>query len=134
MASIEARVSSRDVERDALIARVEALESVVAEQGHRIGALERARCRLSRGDHLALARLLPVIVGVYGSETFTARDLTTDPAAGIRIVVGDRSAKSLGRLLARAAEAGAIDGLLVERAGQQINVTGWRVVASVSSH
>lgn len=112
------------------------LRALVADLAARVEQLERAQVRLSRADRRALQQLLPVLVGRYGSEIFTARDLALDAAPAMRIVIGTRSPKSLGRLLARAAEAGPIDGVLVERDAQlQVNVSGWRVVgSSVSSH
>jgi len=116
----------------------------VTGNDHRIEALERElhdlralveqhlRRDLGRTDRMALLRLLPAIVGTYGSETFTARDVTTDPAVAIRTVLGNRTTKSLGKLLGRAADAGAVvDGWLVQRDVPQVNVAGWRVVRAI---
>lgn len=86
---------------------------------------------LSRDDRALLARLLPAIAGVLGSEQFTSRDLAATSAPGLRFVLRGLSVKSIGRLLSRS-EGVPIDGWLVERCGVEINVALWRVVATVS--
>jgi hypothetical protein len=84
---------------------------------------------LSRDDRKLLMRLLPAIGGALGSEVFTSRDLACHAAP--RLVLRGRSAKSIGKLLARA-DGRPIEGWIVERVGSEINVALWRVVASVS--
>jgi hypothetical protein len=51
---------------------------------------------LTRADRAVLATMLPAVVGVYGAETFTARDLTEDDRPAVRLVVRGRSVKQLG--------------------------------------
>lgn len=86
---------------------------------------------LSRGDRERLARLLPAIAGALGSTEFASRDLRADVPA-LRVALRGVSVKSIGRLLSRA-EGIPIDGWVVERYGTEINVTLWRVLASVSN-
>jgi hypothetical protein len=88
----------------------------------------RPAASLSRDDRAYLARLLPVLGGVYGSEGFTSRDCVEDDAPAVRLVLEGRSAKAIGKLLARA-EGIAIAGLLVRRTGVDGQVTVWRVGA-----
>jgi hypothetical protein len=84
---------------------------------------------LSPKDRGLIARLLLAIAGALGSEPFTSRDLRE--CAGAAIVLAGLSVKQIGRLLARA-EGHPVEGYLVERVGSEINVTLWRVLASVS--
>ena len=79
-------------------------------------------------DRAVLARLLPAVGGVYGAETFTARDLTEDDRPAVRLVVRGQSVKRLAKLLARA-DGLAIDGLTLQRMGLEYQVTTWRIVA-----
>ena len=81
---------------------------------------------LTRADLGVLTRLLPAIAGAFGSELFTSRDLAAD--AGVRVVLRGLSIKRVGKLLSRGAGI-PINGLMVERAGHEINVNLWRVVA-----
>jgi hypothetical protein len=83
---------------------------------------------LTRADRAVLAKILPAVSGAYGPETFTARDLVEDDRPAVRLVVGGRSVKQLGKLLARA-DGMAIDGLMLERQGLEFQVTMWRIVA-----
>ena len=105
-------LNARDAETSTMpttiLSDVDALRLELHALRARVDALEAARRRLSRSDHRLLARLLPAIVGTFGSDVFTANDVVTNPAPAIRIVIGDRSTKSVGRLLARAADAGAV--------------------------
>ncbi len=88
--------------------------------------VNKRRPPLSREDRDQLARMLPAIVGAWGSEPFASRELATD--AGVRVVLRGLSIKQVGKLLARGAGI-PIDGLMVERAGHEINVCLWRVMA-----
>ncbi len=81
---------------------------------------------MSREDKDRLCKILPAVVGAWGSEPFASRDLATDP--GVRVVLKGLSPKQIGRLLSRAVGI-PIDGLVVERAGTEINVCLWRVMA-----
>jgi hypothetical protein len=81
---------------------------------------------LTRDDRDRLATILPAIVGAWGSEPFASRDLPTD--AGVRVVLRGLSIKQVGKLLSRGADI-PINGLMIERAGHEINVTLWRIVA-----
>ena len=83
---------------------------------------------LTRADRAVLATMLPALVGTYGAETFTARDLTEDDRPAVRLVVRGRSVKRLAKLLARA-DGLAIDGLRLHRMGLEDQVTTWRIVA-----
>ena len=83
---------------------------------------------MTRTDRAVLARLLPAVGGVYGAETFTARDLVEDDRPAVRLVVRGRSVKRLAKLLARA-DGLAIDGLTLHRMGLECQITTWRIVA-----
>ncbi len=85
--------------------------------------------RLSADDRELLARLLPAIGGARGSEPFCTRDIA-DEHPELRQIIGKLSIKQLGRLFARAEHID-VDGYLVQRAGVEINVVLWRVVAAV---
>jgi len=82
---------------------------------------------LTRGDRALLAQLLPAIAGALGSEEFCSRDLTCHSAPALRLVLRQRSAKSIGKLLARA-EGIPIADFVVQRRGTELRVGLWRVV------
>ena len=114
---------------------VSLLRELVDLQRQILAALEQRQrpvASLTRADRAVLARLLPAIAGDRGSEPFdfTSRDLRATP--GLRVVLRGLSVKQIGRLLSRA-EGVPIDGYIVERCGVEINVTLWRVLASVSN-
>jgi hypothetical protein len=92
--------------------------------------LERRPTPLSAADRDRLARVLPAIVGAFGSEPFTSRDLLAD--AAVRLTVRPMTAKQIGKLLARAAGV-PIEGLIVERDGAELKACLWRVVACAVS-
>jgi len=108
-------------------------EARLASLEARVRALEQARqsapSPLRRADRDLLSRVLPAIAGLVGSDSFTSRDLAASSA--LRLVLGDRSVKTIGRLLSRGADL-AIDGFMVQRAGAELRVTLWRLVAVVS--
>jgi len=83
---------------------------------------------LSRGDRAVLARLLPAIGGVLGSELFASADICESDAPALRLVRAGLTARQLGRLLRRAVGT-PIAGYLVERVGAEAGVALWRVVA-----
>lgn len=82
---------------------------------------------LSRADRARLGHLLPAIGGALGSEPFLARDLFEHDAAGLRLVRRGLTAKRIGRLFQRA-EGQVIDGYVIERAGDELHTTLWRVM------
>jgi hypothetical protein len=83
---------------------------------------------LNRSDRAQLARLLPAIAGVYGSESFACRDLVGDDAPpALQLVTGGLEAQQLGSLFARAAGA-VIDGFVIDRAGSELHARLWRVL------
>jgi hypothetical protein len=88
--------------------------------------LERRPAPLTPADRDRLARILPAVVGAWGSEPFASRDLPTD--AGVRVVLRGLSIKQVGKLLSRGADI-PINGLMIERAGHEINVTLRHIVA-----
>jgi len=81
---------------------------------------------LTRSDRERLARALPAIGGVLGSELFTSRDLVVHPSRAVQIAVRGLSVKQLGRLLMRA-EGQVVNGLVVERVGDEGHVALWRI-------
>ena len=84
----------------------------------RLDVLEARRSsRLSQADQDRLGRLLPVLAGAFGSAEFLTREVLAHESVGLHLVVRDLSARSLGRLLRRAAGV-PVGGLLVERLGQ----------------
>ena len=81
---------------------------------------------LSREDMDRLGTILPAVAGAWESESFASRDLATN--AGVRVVLRGLSIKQVGKLLSRGAGI-PINGLMIERAGHEINVNLWRIVA-----
>lgn len=67
-----------------LLARIDALEGLAVAHAHRIAVLESQRSKLSLVDREALARILPVIVGVFGSDAFLAAEVIHHESAGLR--------------------------------------------------
>jgi hypothetical protein len=104
------------------------LRDVLAEIRGLREDMRAARPSLNLDDRAALARILPAVAGAYGETAFTSRDLFDDPSPAVHFVVKGLSAKSIGKLLARA-EGTPIAGLMVVRDGRAINVTQWRIVA-----
>lgn len=90
---------------------------------------QRRPSRLTREDRARLTTLLPALGGVFGSELFVAREVLEHPAPALRLVRGELSARSIGRLLQRA-EGEAVQGYTVERAGTEVGSTLWRVLAT----
>ena len=85
---------------------------------------------LSRPDLDRLGTLLPVIAAEVGSEAFLVREVIAAESAGLRLALGARSGKALGRLLRRA-EGQPVGGLVVERLGQEGGAVLWRVLKVV---
>jgi hypothetical protein len=107
------------------------LRELVAGQRRIIELLERRDTTratpLSRADRAHLARLLPAIGAVLGSELFNSAEICEHEAPSLRLVCAGLSAKQFGRLLRRAADV-AIDGYMVERQGIEAGAVLWRVV------
>jgi hypothetical protein len=109
---------------------LELLRAMLAELQAIRAAVEQPRRPLTvtRADRAYLVRLLPAVGGVFGSESFAARDLLEHDSAAVRLVVDGSTAKKLGQLLRRA-EGHPIDGLMVERSGIELGVVLWQIVA-----
>jgi hypothetical protein len=90
-------------------------------------ARHRRPSHLTRRDRAHLAAILPVIAGVKGSAWVLTRELVESPHAGLRVVLADLSARSLGRLLRRG-EGEVIDGLTIESGGTEIGAVLWRIL------
>lgn len=106
------------------------LRELVAGQQRIIQLLERPQrpaSGLTRADRVMLAKLLPVIGGALGSDPFLARDLYEHESAGLRLVLRGLTAQRLGKLFQRA-EGQVIDRYVVERAGDELHTTLWRVL------
>jgi len=85
--------------------------------------------RCSGADRGRLCRLLPGIVGSFGSEPFTVREVLQNPALS---AVAGLNAHALGGLLARAADdEGDFDGFSVERCATEHGAMLWRVVSKL---
>jgi hypothetical protein len=98
-------------------ARLAALEADVAD-------LKQQRSTLTRADRDALARILPAVVGVFGSSAFIASDVVHHTA--LRLVVSG-SARRFGKLLKRATGV-IVDGFIVERLATEAHAIVWRIV------
>jgi hypothetical protein len=105
-----------------LRALIEKIDTLTALVEHR-----RPASTLSRIDRERLARMLPAIGGVYGSDPFLVRELFESDKAAIRLVRTGLNAKKIGRLFRRA-ERQAIGGYLVESQGTETHATLWRVL------
>jgi hypothetical protein len=115
----------------ALERRVAQLEAGQVALARQVAALleARPRARLSRDDVAMLRRLLPAVVGAFGSEEFFAADLVDGTNHGVRLVCGGRSVRSLGKLLRRSVGV-PVDDYLVERLGLErgVGVVRWRIL------
>lgn len=120
-----------------VLAEVRELATAVARIEAQLGTLRRdlavrrsGAAPLNRADRARLARMLPAIAGVYGSDAFAARDLLDAEApAALRLVTRGLDARWIGSLLARGAGQ-VIDGYIIERAGDELHVRLWRVFRS----
>lgn len=86
----------------------------------------------SRADHQRLARLLPAIAGVHGSDRFAARDLFDDTSPALRLVTRGLTPRETGKLLRRSL-GHVIDGYLVEKAGEELGIVLWRVMGTTGN-
>jgi hypothetical protein len=91
---------------------------------------------LKAEDHRALAALLPVFkeqfVGPFGAWLpVDVAKLQSAEGKNLRLVLGDRTARQLGKLLARSAGID-VAGLQIVRAGQDGNGALWECVESAN--
>ena len=86
------------------------------------------RRTLSRADREQLARLLPVIATIKGSELFTTSELLAEPSPALQLALDGLAARQLGRLLRRAVGVPLDGGLLVQADGSEAHRTLWRIV------
>lgn len=107
---------------------LDALRELVALNRAILAALEKQQrpSHLTREDRGRLAAILPALVGVKGTDWFTARELIQDRSPALRLVLDELNAVKLGRLLQRA-EGAIVDGYGVERGGLEVGAILWRV-------
>jgi hypothetical protein len=108
----------------------ELLREIVTELRALRGDLARERrlpASLSREDRMHLARMLPAIVGVYGSQEFSTRDLLEDAEPAVRLVMRGLSVKRASSLFSRAAGI-PIDGLMIHKGRVELQVLAWTIV------
>ena len=86
--------------------------------------------RLCRADRARLSALLPALAGVVGSDVFRAGEVVGSNHPGLRLVLGDATARSLGRLLRRG-EGVPVNGHLVQQVGVEAHAALWSVVQVV---
>jgi hypothetical protein len=91
-------------------------------------ARDRHRRSLSRVDRDRLQHLLPAIVGVMGSDSFTVAEILDEP--GVRVATSGLTAPQVGRLLHRARNL-PIERLMVEKTGTELHRGLCRVVEVV---
>jgi hypothetical protein len=106
------------------LALLAAIRTIVREE---LRAARRPVVSLSRADRARLARILPAIGGVVGSDEFLVRELFESDAAALRLVLRGLTPIQTGRLLRRA-EGRIIDAYRIERSGAELHTTLWRVV------
>jgi hypothetical protein len=117
-ASVPPVVTTDDLLRE-LIAEVRGLREDM--RAGRVGP------SLSRADRLLLAKMLPAIGGVFGSELFNSAEVCEHDAAALRLVCRGLTVKQFGRLLRRGAGT-PINGYAIEREGTEAGAVLWRVV------
>ena len=109
-----------DAYRHATDARLEAL-------GARVQALEQAE--LQPGDVDALTAMLPVLVGLKGSDCwFTVGEVRAADTVAVRIAFDGWSSQRIGKLFARAAGL-TVAGFRLERASKAHGARLWKIVA-----
>jgi hypothetical protein len=84
--------------------------------------------RPARADYAVLSTLAPVWRGALGSQLTTVRELLQSPA--VALVIGARSSRSIGRLLARCAGRD-VEGYRVDRIGREGHVAVWQLIELV---
>jgi hypothetical protein len=110
---------------------VEDVRLRLAAVERRLSVLERGRAPICRADHDALARILPAVAGVFGSNLVAVRELFEHEAPGLRVVLRGRSSRAVGRLFARAVGQD-VNGYIVERVSVERHAALWRVGISNS--
>jgi hypothetical protein len=99
-----------------------------AGQAAMLALLERGQSStLSRSDRAILARLLPPIGGVFGSELFAVREIFESESPALTVALRGLNLKPVGRLLRRAIDQ-PVDGYVVQREGTELHAALWRVV------
>jgi hypothetical protein len=107
----------------ALAARVAALETAEAVRAQR-----QRITGLRRGDAALLGKLVIALRSLLGSdEEFIARDLAETTHPIVRELLGNRSKKSIGRLLSRACDVPIGDYMIIAR-GVELRVRKYCVV------
>ena len=111
-------------------ALAELLREVHAMRAELSAVTQGNRNRVPRDD--VAAKLAPVLLGVYGTGYFTAGEVYDDghdctpEAANLRFILGNRSKRQIGKLLA--ASAGVIfDGIQIERGLNGRAGIAWRM-------
>jgi hypothetical protein len=89
-------------------------------------ARQQGQSTLTRADRAVLAKLLPAIGGVFGSEPFLSSEVCEHDEPGLRLVCTGISIRSLGRLLRRAAGV-AVDGYMITRVAVEAGAVLWSV-------
>ena len=120
---------------ETLYQRVEELE---IQKHHHVGiqeALERRILALEQGRGIApqvrevLARVLPVVAGLFGSEPFRVAQLFKHSDIGLRMALDGLSPTKLGQIFASAASAGVeIDGLVIQRLVPEGHARLWSIL------
>jgi hypothetical protein len=110
------------------------LRELVAGQRQIIHLLEQQQRQqpssLTRQDRVVLARLLPAIAGVFGSELFVTRELFESDAAALKLVLHGLDRKRVGRLLQRG-EGQVVDNYVICREGTEQHATLWALRATL---
>ena len=101
--------------RDPLSALVAEIDDLRA----RVAALEAQQAAPADRE---IAQLLPVVVGLFGSELFVVRELRACLPSAHR-----RSARTLGRLLSQAAAASDVHRYRVTKEGREHGAVLWRI-------
>jgi hypothetical protein len=104
-------------------------ELVTEVRGLRADLRERERQPryLTRDDRDRLTRLLPALLGCYGSEPFSSRDVVEAESPALVVVRNGLTVKALSKLFVRALDM-PIDGHMVQKVGTEFRVMAWRVV------
>jgi hypothetical protein len=102
-----------------IVARLKRIEAAI----ERLGQQHKP---LSRADRQTLARILPAVAGVFGSEPFLASEVEEHESPGLQLVRAGMTARSIGRLLRRAVGI-PIDGYVVERLSSEAGAVLWSV-------
>jgi hypothetical protein len=121
----------RDEAAHELIAAMEARMVAVESELARVLARD-SRPSLSRADRERLGRILPVIVGVLGSELFLVREVLASDHPGLRLVLRGLNAKRLGRLFRRATDQ-SIGAYVIRREGSEGGAVLWCIEAVLVS-